>query len=72
MSKKKLLQMSVIAAIATILLIPASTFVIGQEDTTPPSVAITEPANGAKLNITNNVNIAGTASDGNGKGKRKN
>ena len=65
MSKKKLLQISMIAAIAPILLIPASTFVIGQEDTTPPSVAITEPANGANLNITN-VIVNGTASDASG------
>lgn len=64
MNKKKLLQVSVAAAIASVLLIPGNIFVIGQvlQDTTAPSITITQPIAGANLNMTN-VTVAGTATD---------
>lgn len=64
MNKKRLLQVSVAAAIAAVLLIPGNIFVIGQvlPDTTAPSVTITQPTGGANLN-TANVTVTGTATD---------
>jgi len=64
MSKKRLLQVSVVVGIAAVLLLPGNLFVRGQilPDTTPPSVTITHPAAGASLN-TANVTISGTATD---------
>lgn len=64
MNKKKLLQVSIAAAIAAVLLIPGNVFVIGQvlPDTMAPSVTITQPMTGANLNITN-VTVIGTATD---------
>ncbi len=64
MNKKKLIQVSVAATIAAVLLIPGNIFVRGQilPDTTPPSVTITHPATGANLNKSN-VNVTGTATD---------
>jgi len=64
MNKKRLLQVSIAASIAAILLIPGNTFVVGQvpPDTTAPSVSIAQPIAGASLN-TANVTVTGTASD---------
>ena len=64
MNKKKLLQVSIAAAIAVVLLIPGNVFVIGQvlQDTIAPSVTITQPTANANLN-TANVAVTGTATD---------
>jgi hypothetical protein len=62
MRGKKILQMSVLSAIASILVFPASSFVAGQVlPATDLDVSITEPLDGVILNITDVV-INGTAS----------